>query len=834
MIDKKSQEIFFREPRLRMTILGRPIVRLVSYATYGILSAAAAVFLVSEISWLRSAGILLALFLIDRLIDVRKAPRSLDQLSRLKGKINVAWFIRPATYKILERSVDQAALQGGDVTLIIIRNLFERRDIKNSFWRMDVDPDEFSRKVNDYIEKSLEEKQSKKETLDLISAAMVVALAHAQEAYNHYIEPRDLLAGLSRVGGRAFKQLLNLFEIKDADLEYALIFSQARSSFRRRHLSNISGFIGRKHRRGYRIMNRAWTARPTRFLDRFSVDLTDLVRRGGGGFLIGHAQEYDRLTDVLSRADNPNALLVGAAGSGKETIIHHLAFNIIRDNVPAPLFDKRLVSLNIGSIIAGAGEGQIEGRLKNIVSDIVAGGNIVLYIPDIHNLLRTSGKARFSAADAFLPIIKENAFPIIGATYPEEFKNYIEPKSDFNAAFEAIQVKEVNEMEAVRFLVYESLVLEQKYNIVISLGAVKHSVTLAHKYFRNKLLPASASDILNEALADAVEKKKKALTADDIIAVAEKKVNVPIHKIGEKEAFQLLHLEEYIHQRLVDQEPAVSAVARVLREYRSGLSKSGRPIAVFLFVGPTGVGKTELAKILARVHFGSEKFMIRFDMSEYQTKESIFQLIGAPKGESRGSLTDAVRAQPYSLILLDEFEKSHPDVLNIFLSVFDDGRLVDNTGRTIDFQNTIIIATSNAHSEFIKSAIEAGTSINDLQEQIKKKLTTYFKPELLNRFSDIIVFKSLSPEDIKAITRLLLTDLASQVEESNGIILTFDDRAIDAVAKLGYDPVFGARPLRKVISEKVRGALANKILKKEVIRGDTVTVSFDSQEFIFK
>ena len=483
--------------------------------------------------------------------------------------------------------------------------------------------------------------------------------------------------------------------------------------------------------------------------------------------------------------------------------------------------------------MAGAEEGELQKRLKRIIAEITVAGNVILYIPDIHQLTKTSGQLRLSAAEVLLPAIKSSAFSAIGSTYPRDFKQYIEPDSDFLSAFEPIHVQEISEAEAIKFLVYISIILEKQFKTFISFGAIKEAVSLAHKYFHQQLLPSSASDLLKESLADASEKGQKILTAEDIIKTAERKINIPIHRASKEEAEKLLNLEDLIHQKLIDQDEAVKGVARALREYRSGLTRKGGPIAAFLFVGPTGVGKTELSKILAKIQFGSSEMMARFDMSEYQDKQSIFRLIGFPDGSVSGSLTDAIMAKPYSLILLDEFEKAHPDVLNIFLQVFDDGRLTDNLGRTVDFQNTIIIATSNAHSEFIKSEIEAGREMGQISEELKKKLIDYFKPELLNRFSDIMVFKNLSRSDLEAITWLLVADLGSQLREAQGIDIIFEDSAVRKLAELGYDPVFGARPLRKVISDKIKAVLAERILKNEIGRGGSVKIIYEGDEFRF-
>jgi len=313
------------------------------------------------------------------------------------------------------------------------------------------------------------------------------------------------------------------------------------------------------------------------------------------------------------------------------------------------------------------------------------------------------------------------------------------------------------------------------------------------------------------------------LSADDIIAIAEKRTNVPLKEAGYKEREKLLHLEELIHERLIDQEAAVSAVSKILREYRSGLASGKGPIGSFLFVGPTGVGKTELSKILAKIQFGSEDMMVRFDMSEYQDKASFYRFIGSPDGEITGALTDAVLQKPYALILLDEFEKAHPDVLNLFLQVFDDGRLTDNLGRMADFKNTIIIATSNAESNFIKEEIDKGRIMESVAEELKKRLIHYFKPELLNRMQTI-VFKNLSMEDIIKITGLLMNDLG-QTLAKQGIKMKVEDGALRKIAELGFSPAYGARPLRGVISNHIKSPLSEMILKGEISRGGEVIIS---------
>ncbi len=831
-----------------MNFAGRFFVRLIIYLIYAVLTAAAATFILSDVKRLFWLGVLILLFLGDRLIHFGQAERStvsflryLPRLSRRKENLgvvqspmfNAAYYLSPASFSILEKSSDKALIVGGDFYLYLIRFLIRLPEIKKGLSRMDADINEFAAKIEEFIELE-ENKKIKNSAEDLfLKAGNLVKLAFIQaiNAKNSFIDPRDLFAALSGANNKNINRLFNLFEINPADLEKAVIFSRFNRFNRLPKL--LGAFARHPFKLRHRPMNRAWTARPTPTLDKYGVDFTDLAREGSIGFLIGHKQEYDRLVDILSRTIKPNALIVGEPGSGKETVVAALAFGIIKDEVPEAIFDKRLVSLEIGRLVSGAAAGEISARFNKIADEIVSAGNVILYIPDIHNLAKTFGEGQVSPSDIFLPIINNDAFPLIGATYPREYKQLIEPKSDFIDAFEVIRVEEISEDDAERLLIYEAVILERQHKITISFGAIKQAVILAHKYFRNKLLPSSAEDLLKESLSYVSQRGDKLLQADDVSAVAERKINVPIHKAGKDEAEKLLNLEKIIHEFLVDQEPAVSAVSRALREYRSGLSRQGGPIASFLFVGPTGVGKTELSKILTKIQFGEEKMMIRFDMSEYQNKESISRFIGSADGKIAGALTEAVIQKPYSLILLDEFEKAHSDILNLFLQVFDDGRLTDSLGRIVDFTNVIIIATSNAHSNFIKESIEAKKLMEQIGEELKKKLTEYFKPELLNRFSQIVFFKNLSTNDIEAITGLQLKSLAKTLEETHGISLDFDETIIKRIAELGYDPVFGARSLRGVISEKIRSVLAEKILREEIIKGSGVKAILENGEIKF-
>jgi len=834
-------DIYYREPRLEMSVYGRLIVRIVSCVAYGIVISAAIIFSISDISWLRSLGFLLILFLLHRILKIGKSKKSLTKLPENKS-INSADYFSSSSFRIIEKAYEESIFKGNNFFLRLMRLLLAKDNIQKTLVRMDVDLKAFLSSINEEINKPAV-RDDKSHIMKELEYLAIEAFHYAEKNNCSEVKPKDLFAGVIKLKDKKIMRLMNAFGIEEDDLENALIFGQffggsrflagGKKGFLSIRHPFLKVFTGKHYKIRHRIMNRAWTARPTPFLDRFSKDLTDLVGYSISGFLIGHQNEYNHLVDILSRPGNTNALLVGEHSSGKTTLVEHLAFRIKTDRTTPQLFDKRLVSLSLGALVAGVKQGELQQRIEKVVSEILQAGNIILYIQDIHNLVKSGGYLKLTIADTLLPVIQNAEFPVIGSTFPIEFKSIIETNSEFKDTFEVLRLKEVTEKEAVKILIHESLMLEMEFNITISFKAVKEAVYIAHKYFRQKLLPASALDLLKEALSSATNNKKYILSSDDVVEVAERSINVPIHEIRKNEAAKLLDLEKIIHKELIDQEEAVSAVSNVIREYRSGLIRKGGPIASFLFVGPTGVGKTELSKVLTRIQFGDPSLMLRFDMSEYQGEQSFVRLIGSPDGKTRGSLTDKVLEKPYSLILLDEFEKAHPDILNLFLQVFDDGRLTDNLGRVVDFENTILIATSNAHSELIKKELEEKTPIDQISKILKRKLTDYFKAELLNRFSSIIVFKPLSRKDLLEVTTLRLKDLTDLVSENINVELSFSEESVREITKLGFSSSFGARPIRKVISDKIRAPLAEKVLKKEIERGNSITVEFTNGEFIF-
>ena len=817
-----------------MTLGGRIFVRIVSYVSYVVFLAAGLSLAFSSITQLRALGIFILVFFADMAMHVGEGDKPFSEMKD-KGRVNLAEYVSPSAYSALEKSFDRSIIGKCNFFLETMKELLERKEIKEGLIRLDLKPEEVRQKLESLMATEKEEKKCDKNEIRKMAEILLISAGMRSIANRReFIEPVDLFSGLFFIGDEKINRLVNTFSMDMEDIELALLLSSLKRKLSFRLPSSIAGFSFETQRQlRHRVVNRAWTSRPTPILDKYSSDLTDLAQEGEVGFVIGHENYYQRMVDSLCKPLDPNVLLVGEEGIGKGTIVAHLARQIVKDEVPSELFDKRLVSLEISSLVAGASPEELQARLKIIADEIFIAGNIILYIPDFHNLLKTSGNYYLSAADALIPIIKNNSFPVIGATYPREFKEMVETRSDITGIFEVVRVEEISEADARRVLIYESLIYEKKTGIVVGFSAIKSAVTLAKKYIAGEFLPSSAQDILKSGLAVAEREGKKYLGRDEVVKAVEMKVNIPIHDADKAEAEALLNMEDTIHKRLIDQEEAVKAVSGALREYRSGLSRPGGPIATFLFVGPTGVGKTELAKILAKIQFGSESAMLRFDMTEYQDKESFQRFIGSPDGKMSGALTDAVLQKPYSLILLDEFEKAFPDILNLFLQVFDDGRLTDNLGRVAGFQNTIIIATSNAHSDIINESLSKGEKMTDIAEYLKRKLTDVFRPELLNRFSRVVVFKDLSPKDVWAIAKINLADLA-EILGGQGIKMSFDESAVNQIAKLGYDPAFGARPLRRAIEENLRAPLAEKLLRKEIDRGGNVTVVFENDKFDFK
>lgn len=466
-----------------------------------------------------------------------------------------------------------------------------------------------------------------------------------------------------------------------------------------------------------------------------------------------------------------------------------------------------------------------------ICDEIARAGNIVLYIQDIEGLIGITAGAKESVdlSRVLADELSKGYFFVLATATSANWNKHIESSSLGNV-LQKVEVKEPEVNEAIQILEAKVGGVEYQNKVIFSYDALSKAVTLSDRYLHERFLPEKAIEILRESAHYTHSKKGEGavVAGEDVAEVVAQKTKIPVTAVTEAESDKLLRLEEVMHHRVIGQDEAVKMVAAALRRSRAELREGKRPIANFLFLGPTGVGKTETAKTVAEVYFGSEENMVRLDMSEYQDQASIYKLIGAPAGDSPGFLTEAIRKNPFTLLLLDEIEKAHPDILNVFLQVMDDGRLTDNQGRTIDFTSVILIATSNAGSPAIQEGIRGGLSIEAIKDRlINTDLKPYFRPEFLNRFDGVIVYKPLAESEIQTIARLMLDKIAKQLENKHGIIFEVTPEGVAALASAGFDPVFGARPLRRVIQEKVEDGLANLLLTKQVGRRDKIIFEAD-------
>lgn len=642
--------------------------------------------------------------------------------------------------------------------------------------------------------------------------------------------------------------------------------------------------------------NKSKTSTPT--LDQYSRDLTQEARMGNMDPVIGRTKEIERVMQILSRRMKNNPCMVGEPGVGKTAVVEGIAYLIAHDEVPDTVKGKRLLSLDLSSMVAGSKyRGEFEDRIKKVIGEVISDGNIILFVDELHTLIGAGGaEGAIDASNILKPSLSRGEIQMIGATTLNEYRKYIEKDAALERRFQPVYVDEPTRDEAVEILKGLRPCYEQHHNVDISDDAVEAAVDLSIRYITDRFLPDKAIDLMDEACSRKrlgfssdrhnYEKKKaveaelttlnvdleKALMAGNIEAAAEvsarqkeiaKKnarkqsssrrnitvqendiadvvsvwTKIPVSKLTEKESKKLERLESELHKRVVGQEEAVTAVSRAIKRSRVGLKDPKRPMGSFLFLGPTGVGKTELSKALADIVFGSEDALIRVDMSEYMEKHSVSKMIGSPPGyvgfEEGGQLSEKVRTNPYSVVLFDEIEKAHSDVFNILLQVLDDGHITDSQGRKVDFKNTIIIMTSNTGAQGIVDPKQLGfvTVSDEIKEHEKMKsnvmdeLKRTFKPEFLNRIDDIIVFHALSEANVKDITGLMLKELKNRVQTQMDIELKFTDHAKKYIFGKGYDKKYGARPLKRAIQTYVEDVLAEAMLRGDVKKGDTVTVS---------
>ena len=641
-------------------------------------------------------------------------------------------------------------------------------------------------------------------------------------------------------------------------------------------------------------------AEGTPSLDQFSRDLTELARDGKLDPVVGRETEIDRVIQILSRRSKNNPCLIGEPGVGKTAIVEGIAERIMCGMVPDTVLGKRVVSLDLSGIVAGSKyRGEFEERIKKVLAEVAKAGNVLLFIDEIHTIIGAGGaEGAIDASNILKPALARGEVQVIGATTIEEYRKYIEKDAALERRFQPVVVEEPTEEEAISILKGLRGQYESHHHVTITDEAVEAAVRLSARYINDRFLPDKAIDLMDEAaakvrlhvggdpreaaelrreIAESQETLEQALSGGDLEAAREaqtkrqeleeklEKLNakakqggrrhhqtvgedeiadvvsgwtkIPVKKLTEGEAARLKKLEAALHKRVIGQEEAVSAVAKAVRRGRVGLKDPKRPIGSFLFLGPTGVGKTEISKALAEAVFGQEQAMIRVDMSEYMEKHSVSKMIGSPPGyvghEDGGQLSEKVRRNPYAVILFDEIEKAHPDVFNILLQVLDDGHITDSQGRKVDFKNTIIIMTSNAGAQAIVEPKKLGFASGNDEKQnyermkgsVMEEVRRIFKPEFLNRIDETIVFRALNKDDMKQIVGLMTKELAKRCETQLGITLVVRDAAKQYIVDKAYDPKYGARPLRRKIQDEIEDPLAEKLLDGSIRRGDEVIVT---------
>ena len=593
-----------------------------------------------------------------------------------------------------------------------------------------------------------------------------------------------------------------------------------------KHWSALQSRAGRKPKGP---VNRAYTSVATPWLDGFSEDLTGHARNGAIEPSIG---SEDVVFDIFKHFASGKfaVLLSGNTGTGKTTAIHYLAELMATEDVPKFFQDKRLIQLSVSSLVAGADKpGEIEKRMLGVLNEIKIAGNVILFIDRIEDLigLGTETSETMDLAAVLAQELERRYFTLIAATTPDTESKFIS-RSALAPIISQIKIEEMNFNNSIRALGVKSLSIEKDFGVYFTYQSIETAVELSHKFIRGMSLPGKAVEVLERAAQVAVSQPvvdgEKKVLAEYVAQVVAELTKIPVAQVSSTESEQLLNLEHLIHKKVVDQEEAVDVVAQAMRRARARLTSEKRPIASFLFLGPTGVGKTQVAKTLADVYFGGQKNIIRLDMSEYSGADGVAKLIGQAGSNYSGYLTEQINTKPFSLILLDEFEKASAQVHNLFLQIMEDGRLTDNQGKTFDFTHTIIIATSNAASEFIQEKVKQKVSVEEIkQEIVDSQLNKYLKPELINRFDAVVVFKPLSKEDVRQITKLLLNELIEKITVQ-GIILDYSLEAVAELAELGFDPKFGARPLRRVIQDKLENKIAEMILAKKVARRDIIFI----------
>ena len=582
----------------------------------------------------------------------------------------------------------------------------------------------------------------------------------------------------------------------------------------------------------------------TRILDQYSRDLTMLAASGSFDPVIGRDEEIRRSVQILSRRSKNNPVLIGEPGVGKTAVAEGIAAYIAGSDAPDSMAGKRLVALDLPALLAGTKyRGDFEERVKAVLKDVKKAGDVILFIDEMHTMIGAgSAEGAIDAANILKPALGRGEVQIIGATTPEEYRRHIEKDAALERRFQPVKVAEPSRGDSLKMLGAVRQGLEKHHGVKISDAALTAAVDLSARYINDRFLPDKAIDLADEAAAHIRVSGGGLVTAEDIAGVVSLWTGIPVANLSADETKRLRNMESILHRRVIGQNEAVTAVSRAIRRGRVGLSDPNRPIGSFLFLGPTGVGKTELCRALAEAVFGESEAMIRLDMSEYMEKHAVSKLIGSPPGyvgyEDGGQLTERVRRKPWSVVLFDEIEKAHEDVWGILLQIMDDGRLTDSAGRVVSFRNTIIVMTSNVGAKSISDGRprmgftpDGGDEAQIMRARINEELRRTFKPEFLNRIDETIVFRRLSRAEIRSIAERMLLTVAERFK-ALGMTLSVPDQVVDFLAERGYDEKYGARPLRRAIRSMIEDKAAELMLTDSLGRGDTVQARIDGNELI--